>query len=47
MNDNYIKVESNIDIIVTLLNSSNIPAETKTAIIERLNEISNIVYEMC
>lgn len=47
MNENYLKIETNIDIIVGLLNQNpNIPDETKKIIIDRLNDISNVSYEM-
>lgn len=45
MNDNYLKIEANIDIIIGMLNNNpNISVETKRAIIERLNEISDLAY---
>jgi uncharacterized protein YegJ (DUF2314 family) len=45
MNDNYFKIEANIDIIIGMLNNNpNISVETKQAIIERLNEISDLTY---
>jgi hypothetical protein len=40
-------IESNIDIIVGMLNNNpNISVETKQAIIERLNTISDLAYDM-
>ena len=47
MNENYLKIEANIDIIVGMLqHNPNISAEMKQAIIERLNEISDMAYKM-
>lgn len=47
MNENYLKIEANIDIIVGMLQQNpNMPAEMKQIIIERLNEISDLAYKM-
>lgn len=46
MNDNYCMIESNIDIIVNLLKNVDMHEDVRKQIIERLNSISDLAYDM-
>jgi hypothetical protein len=46
MNDNYCMIESNVDIIVNLLKNTDMHEAVRKQIIERLNSISDLAYDM-
>lgn len=46
MNDNYCMIETNIDIIVNLLKNVDMHEDVRKHIIERLNTISDLAYDM-
>jgi hypothetical protein len=46
MNDNYCMIESNVDIIVNLLKNIDMHEAVRKQIIERLNSISDLAYDM-